>query len=200
MQTTDDHEQEWLLALRNHDATALRRIFDRYYRRLLNDVFPIIPDQDTAKDVVQEVFVELWKKRDHIDVKSSLGAYLRRAAVNRAINHVKANRRTVLDLPDELEQNAVLPEEPTETTVGGLTLEEALQMAVKGLPEKCRLVFTLSRFEQMPHRDIAEKLGISVKTIENQITKALRTLRETLAQYRDLSAIVILQIINGLFG
>ena len=191
--TPDSREQEWLLALREGDEMALRRIFDAHYALLLGDVFRIIPDEDSCQDLVQEVFVELWKKRAEIDIHTSLRAYLRRAAVNRALTYLKNQRRLHFDgndwneTPDTSVQDIVQQEAQE-------TLEQALHRAIATLPEKCRVVFSLSRFEKLSHRQIAEQLNISVKTIENQITKAMRLLRETLLRHSDLSSIVILAI------
>lgn len=188
----DPLEQSWLEALRLGDETALRPIFERYYAPLLTDVYRLIPDEDTCQDLVQDVFVELWRKRAELEIRGPLRPYLRRAAVNRAINFIKTRRRYILDTPDELARTAA------DTSAQDIrhkeeqdSLETALHAAVDNLPEKCRLVFSLSRFEQLSHRQIAEQLGISVKTIENQITKALKLLRETLVRHAELSPVVI---------
>lgn len=187
-------EHKWLAELQAGDETALRWIFDRFYPLLLSAVYHYVPDEDTCKDLVQEVFVELWKKRTTLQIHTSLGAYLRRAAINRALNYLKANRRTVLedtaawtDAADQSKQDIYQKEEQE-------NLEEALHQAIAQLPEKCRVVFSLSRFEQLSHREIADQLGISVKTIENQITRAMRQLREVMLKYSDMSPVVILAI------
>lgn len=190
-QMADSNEQLWLSALLTDDEGALRSIFDHYYAGLLQDAWRITGDTDAARDLVQDVFVELWKKRREIAVHTSLRAYLRRAVLNRALNYLKANRRTALDLPDNLQQ---IPD----TTAADLAQQEDMEQrearvraAIAALPEKCRIVFMLSRFEQMSHKEIAEKLNISVKTIENQITKAIKILRENLLNHPDLYALII---------
>lgn len=189
--TADTTEQQWLADLRTGDERALRRIFDRHYPLLLGDIYRIVPDEDSCQDLAQEVFVELWRKRSELDIHTSLRAYLRRAAVNRALNFIKTNRRFVFEEPEQSEHS-------TDHSAGDILLkaeqeklEDALHLAIGALPEKCRVVFSLSRFEQLSHREIAEKLGISVKTIENQITKAMKILRETLVRHADLSPVVI---------
>ncbi len=192
--TADSREQEWLIALRRGDESALRPIFDRHYPLLLGDVYRIIPDEDTCQDLAQEVFVELWRKRSDLNIHTSLRAYLRRAAVNRALTHLKNQRRLSFEGDDDWQETA-------DTSLADIgqkeeqeSLEQALHRAIATLPEKCRIVFSLSRFEQCSHREIAEQLGISVKTIENQITKAMRMLRDILMQRSDLSPVVILAI------
>lgn len=189
---TDITEQQWLAALREGKEAALRSIFDRHYPLLLSDVYRYVPDEDTCKDLVQEVFVELWRKRESLEIHSSLRAYLRRAAINKALNFIKVNRRTVLeDSSDWKDQADTSPMEINRKDAQE-DMEAALRDAIAQLPEKCRLVFSLSRFEHLSHKEISEQLGISVKTIENQITKAMRQLREAMIKYSDLSPVVIL--------
>jgi RNA polymerase sigma-70 factor (ECF subfamily) len=189
---SDSPEKIWLAALRNGDEKALRLIFDQHYALLMGDIYRILPDEDTCQDLAQEVFVELWRKRTELDIHTSLRAYLRRAAINRALNHLKTQRRTVLDdaetfsdYADDSSHDIALQEKQE-------NLETALHAAIEKLPEKCRMVFSLSRFENLSHKEIAEQLGISVKTIENQITKAMKMLRDALTVLAVLSPAVIL--------
>lgn len=185
-------EQQLLSALRFGNEGALRQIFDRHYPLLLSDIYRLIPDESTCQDLAQELFVDLWNKRESLDIHTSLRAYLRRAAVNKALNHIKATRRMQWEDTDDLGQLADTSSADSLQKEKQESLEDALHAAIGGLPEKCRVVFNLSRFEQLSHREIAEKLGISVKTIENQITKAMKMLRDAMTKYTDLSPVVIL--------
>ena len=187
----ENSDKIWLEALRGGDEKALQHLFDQHYPLLIGDIYRVLPDEDTCKDLAQEVFVELWRKRADLEIHTSLRAYLRRAAVNRALNHLKVQRRTVLedderfaDAPDNTAQETSIREKKEK-------MEEALHAAIDTLPEKCRAVFALSRFENLSHKEIAERLGISVKTIENQITKAMKVLREALTVLAVLSPVVI---------
>jgi len=184
-------EQQELGRLRSGDTAALRRLFDQHYPRLLADVFSYLPDEETCKDIAQDVFVELWNKRASLDIHTSLRAYLRRAAINRALNFIKSNRRTVLEDTADWEDAADTAAHDIGRKKEQEHLETALHQAIDRLPEKCRIVFALSRFERLSHREIADQLGISVKTIENQITKAMRLLREAMLEHRHLSPAVI---------
>ena len=188
----DSSEKKWLAGLREGDEKALRSIFDHHYPLLIVDIYRILPDQDTCQDLAQEVIVELWRKREALEIHSSLRAYLRRAAVNRALNHLKIQRRTLLDdtekfadQPDSIGNDEAIRENQE-------NMEAALHKAIELLPERCRIVFSLSRFENLSHKEIAKKLDISVKTIENQITKAMKILREALTVIAILSPAVIL--------
>ncbi|MFN0173033.1 MAG: RNA polymerase sigma-70 factor [Saprospiraceae bacterium] len=185
-------EQQLLSALRFGNEGALRQIFDRHYPLLLSDIYRLIPDESTCQDLAQELFVDLWNKRENLDIHTSLRAYLRRAAVNKSLNYIKANRRNLFEDADDLAHLPDTSASDTKKREAQETLEDALHVAISALPEKCRVVFNLSRFEQLSHREIAEKLGISVKTIENQITKAMKMLREALTNHTELSSVVIL--------
>jgi len=185
-------EQQLLSALRFGNEGALRQIFDRHYPLLLSDIYRLIPDESSCQDLAQEIFVDLWNKRENLDIHTSLRAYLRRAAINKSLNYIKANRRTHFEDADDLGHLPDTSASDTNKREAQETLEDALHVAIGTLPEKCRIVFNLSRFEQLSHREIAEKLGISVKTIENQITKAMKMLREALTNHTELSSVVIL--------
>ena len=188
----DTPEQQLLSALRFGNEDALRQIFDRHYPLLLSDIYRLIPDENTCQDLAQELFIDLWNKRESLDIHTSLRAYLRRAALNKSLNYIKANRRFLFDDSDDLTHLPDNSGQDDQHREKQESLEVALFTAIDLLPEKCRAVFNLSRFEQLSHKEIAEKLGISVKTIENQITKAMRMLRDAMANHTELSSVVIL--------
>ncbi|MBL7826852.1 MAG: RNA polymerase sigma-70 factor [Saprospiraceae bacterium] len=187
---TDPKEISWLERLRQGDEQALRSIFDKYYSLLLSDIYRIIPDENTCEDLAQEVFVEFWKKRSSLEIHSSLHAYLRKAAINRALNFIKSNKRLVFEADMEEQSEDINLEQSIREERDDL--EKALHEAIARLPERCRIVFSLSRFENLSHKEIAEQLDISVKTIENQITKAMRMLRDALLILSLLSPVGIL--------
>ncbi|HNG88833.1 MAG TPA: RNA polymerase sigma-70 factor [Saprospiraceae bacterium] len=189
--SADTTEQSLLSRLRADDEGALRQLFQHHYPLLIGDIYRLIPDEDSCKDLAQEVFVDLWRKRAELDIHTSLRAYLRRAAVNRAINHLKMRQRFLLDDGEQLGNTADSSPHDIAHQEEQETLEQALHAAIQTLPEKCRIVFCLSRFEQLSHREIGEQLGISVKTIENQITKAIKILRDALLRQGHLSPAVI---------
>ncbi len=191
MSATPVHPTEDLELLRQGCTQALRRLFDAYYPSLVSVVYTYVDDVDTSKDIAQEVFVELWQRRQSLQIQQSLSAYLRRAAINRALNHLKSQRRYQLyddtntwkDLADPSEETLRWKEHQDD-------LETRLHEAIEQLPEKCRLIFMLSRFERLPHREIANRLGISVKTIENQLLRAAQLLRQALEKYGHLSCLL----------
>ncbi|MGI9160084.1 MAG: RNA polymerase sigma-70 factor [Saprospiraceae bacterium] len=197
----DDSDPAWRISLESDDPALLKDLFERHYPLLVADIYRLIPDLDTCRDLAQEVFIELWTKRAQLRIQGAFRAYLRRAAINRALNYIKQQRRFVYDdeeIGDRPESSRAADE--------GLSLAEQdireaqLHRAIEALPEKTRLVFCMSRFERMSHKEISAQLGISTKTIENQITRAMRLLRETLLKNAHLSPIVIFWLFYYLKG
>ena len=177
-------EQQWLKQLANDDKKAYEIIFKAYYQSVYLSALRITKDANVAKDAAQEVFLELWKNRYKLNISSSLKAYLCRGAVNRSLNLIKSrNRHAGQDLTTIVEpsSNTSTPEKLTEAN----ELKNKIQNTIDNLPARCRQVFVLSRYEGKKYKEIAALLGISVKTVENQMLKALKTLRKTVAEYRE---------------
>jgi len=178
-------EKDWLEALKTGDETALKKIFEHYYTYLLVTAVNLTGDQEKARDLVQDVFLEVWKKRAELNIQSSLKSYLRRAAVNRSLNYIKTRKR--FDFGEE-NLNQQIPDDAlsTQRLLEAEDLKTAINVAIDSLPEKCKTIFLLSRFEDLSHKEIAQKLNISTKTIENQITKALKVVRAAVKQFEAL--------------
>ncbi len=174
-------EQHLFLKVKSGDKTAYRALFDRYYKYLVVTANNILGDKETARDLAQDVFFELWKRRESIEVQTSLKAYLRRSVVNKTLNFIKARRFDFTE-PERM------PERPSpaldaQSMLEATDLELVIHQAIAALPERCRVVFTLCRLESMSHKEIAAQLDISTKTIENQMTRAIAALREAVGPY-----------------
>jgi RNA polymerase sigma-70 factor (ECF subfamily) len=167
--------------LRADGESAMVQIFREQYPGICQVIYRLIPDRGIAEDIAQEVFYELWRRRDQLEIGTSLGAYLRRAALNKALNYLRDKK---MRWDDEAELRVVVDQ-----AVGAQQMLEAEELSreidiqLGLLPEKCRLVFVLSRFEQLSYQEIASRLDISVKTVEHQMAKALRRLRQGLGPY-----------------
>ncbi len=135
---------------------------------------------DEAEDLVQQVFVKIWEQRERLDIAWSLKAYLYKTVHNAALNRLRAanTRSKYLETNAAQLENANVTPDDTASE-----LNERLQKALDLLPPQCRHVFELSRFEELKYREIADQLGISIKTVETQMGKALRILRLQLADY-----------------
>jgi RNA polymerase sigma-70 factor (ECF subfamily) len=152
---------------------TFREVFDDCYESLCRYAFTILKDFDQAEDTVQSMFLKLWEKRDELDITGSIRSYLFRSVYNQCINQLEHRViRTKYDATfrTEPQQPEVFPEE----------LENNIRRAVDALPPQCRSVFIMSRYEELRYSEIAERLGISVNTIQNHVSKALKLLREAL--------------------
>ncbi|MBC8153322.1 MAG: RNA polymerase sigma-70 factor [Bacteroidetes bacterium] len=171
--------------IRIGNEVVFETVFRQYYAPLCRYARPILGDADEAEEVVQTVFLTIWERRGSLLITTSLKAYLYRAVHNRCLNRihqqsVQAGHRQ--QAATEYYAEAVGPTE-------GLLADELhsrLQKAIDRLPEQCRRAFELSRFEELSYKDIANRLGIATKTVENQIGKALRMLRAELSDYLPL--------------
>ena len=159
------------------DRNAFEALFRLHYRALCAFAHGYVKDADRAEDLVQDLFFRLWLDREKLQVNTSLKAYLYAAVRNRCLNAVKSHSRMVV-LNDEAEDRA--HDEPIPEDEHTLRIAR-VQAAIEELPEERRKIFKLSRYEGLKYQEIADRLGISVKTVENQMGRALKTLREELA-------------------
>lgn len=166
--------------IKQGDERAFRRLFNRYYQVLLAIAINLIKDINGAKDTVQEVFFQIWKRRDVLEIPDKVEAYLKRSTINRALNLIQSKKRMVPLAPDfDASGKNAGAQEQLEAEEMNLVIQQALA----SLPERCRTVFVMKRIEGLSLKEIAERLDISPKTVENQITKALKVLKEAVKPY-----------------
>ena len=189
-------DQELITILQKGNDQAIDILFRRHYSFVCQAVYRILKDGNTAEDIAQEVFFGLWKKRETLNITISVKAYLKRAAVNKSLNFIRDQK---IKFDDKEEQLPILSsnQSTTQQELEAEDLQKKIDEAIDSLPEKCRLVFTLSRFEEMSYKEIAEHLDISIKTVENQISKALKVLRTELGSF--LSVVLLLILIQVTF-
>ncbi|GAA4317383.1 RNA polymerase sigma-70 factor [Compostibacter hankyongensis] len=164
---------------------AFEQVFKAHFKALHAYAFSILKDGDTAEEIVQQVFYRLWEGAGRLSIQGSVSAYLYRAVYHESLNYLK-HQKVKATHATHVRHHAA---QHTENTAGGARLrelEEKLARALAELPEQCRTIFQMSRFEELRYREIAGKLGISVKTVENQMGKALRLLRLKLADFLPL--------------
>lgn len=162
--------------LRADHAWALKEIFNRYHLRLFRSAAGVLKDDDQAKDLVQDVFIDLWNRRGTSDIRI-LSHYLFRAIKFQVLNHLRNGK--LQDHHLKLAQKVQFANQ-TEEMLNFEQLEVQLQKAIELLPSRCREVFFLSRYQSLSHKEISTQLNISPKTVEAQITKALSILRSKL--------------------
>lgn len=161
------------------DVSAFEALFKVNYSSLCLTAIRIINDKAIAEDIVQDVFLQIWKKRDVLKIEGSLKAYLHKSVINQSLNyHTKQKSSLLREQIHYHETNEAI--NTVEQKIFSRDTEIKINQIINSLPEGCRRIFILSRFEQMSYKQIAETLEISVKTVENQMSKALKILRENL--------------------
>lgn len=170
------------------NANVIETLFREHYEGLSRYAFSILKDQEEAEDVVQKLFVKLWEKRKEIEIWKDVKSYLYRSTYNASLNELKRiKRHTMYETVNK--EKGFQSDNDSSATVISSELEEKIENALQTLPEKCGEVFRLSRFKELSYKEIAEKLEISVKTVENHMGKALKLMRVELEEY--LPAIIV---------
>ena len=166
------------------------QLFREHFEVLCYFAKGYVSDFDTSQEIVQEVFINLWNKRESITSDKSVRSYLYTSVKNRSLNWLRDHKKFrsyVLDI--EIEDHTTFFEHDN---LEMNELKKRIEDAMDKLPERCREIFELSRFEELRYKEIAAKLGLSVKTVEVQVSKALKILRNEL---KDLVEIIMLLII-----
>jgi len=153
-------------------------LFKSNYTKLCRVADNIVRNKEAAEDIVQEVFTKAWDKKDTLAVHTSVEHYLRKATANASLNYLESRKRIV-----PFNERISSAQIDTGDRLSLKEFEKIVFHAIESLPPKCKTVFVLSRFENMKYQEIADHLDISVKTVENQMSKALRLLREDLKPY-----------------
>jgi len=167
--------------LKDQPEIALKVLYKQYYNYICSVVYKMIGDSTLAEDIAQEVFVEVWKRRESLDVNLSLRGYLRRVAVNKTLNYIRSQKMNFED--DDALLQVPSTDNSTQKILEAEDLQKVINESINSLPDKCRVVFGLSRFEELSYKEISSELGISIKTVENQISKALKLVRKAVLEY-----------------
>lgn len=172
-------DSELLLLLSQDSQEAFDILYHRHWENLYKTAFSLLKDSNTSKDVVQDIFIWLWQKRNQLEIQS-LPAYLKAAVKFKVANYIRsANiRESFFEALGKLTIIANAPEAEEMTEIK--ELKAIITNAVELLPDKCRTIYKLSRNEHLTNQQIAERLGLAVKTVEAQMTIALRRIRAAL--------------------
>lgn len=174
------------------DKAAFEELFRSYFTPLCSFAQKFVNDADEAKDIVHQVFINLWNKRAEVDMTTSLKSYLFQGVHNRSLNYIRDHKKLVqFDTPQsEAELGQYLD---SRDHLESSEAEERINNALDELPDKMREIFMMNRFDGLKYREIAEKLDISIKTVETQMSRALKTLRDKLSDMITVLIIFILQ-------
>jgi RNA polymerase sigma-70 factor (ECF subfamily) len=184
-------ERDLLNRLSQGDPSALTHIYQHYWQSLYIQAYNVVKDKMVCEDIIQEIFLQIWKKRESLQITESLNAYLH-AATRYQVFHYIRKTPVMEHLFEHLDER--LLSEPSGQSLFQKDIQEQIEVIVSGLPEKCRQIYKLSREEYLPHKEIAEKLQISIKTVENQLTIALRRLRLSLKDATLLALVFMISV------
>lgn len=169
----------------HYDDHAFEKLFKDHFRALHAYAHVILKDEDDAEEIVQNMFLKLWEKRDSLQVQTSAKAYLYKCVYNDSLNYLK-HQKIKTKYQDYAAYTMNDQHLAASSKIEMTELEYKLSLALNELPEQCRTIFQMSRFEELKYKEIAARLGLSIKTIENQMGKALRILRLELADFLSL--------------
>jgi RNA polymerase sigma-70 factor (ECF subfamily) len=168
--------------LRGGNRKVYEKLFIQWYNPLCNYAYSILRDTEDAKDIVQKVFYKLWEQRLELEIHTSMKSYLYRIVHNDSLNRLK-QLKTRNEHNQDIAYLSCRFIDDAANTVLYNELEQKVKMAINHLPPRCKEVFELSRFQQLSYIEIANKLDITTNTVETQIVKALRLLRNELKDY-----------------
>lgn len=167
------------------DESSFEKLFREHFNGLTHFAISFVKDDEAAREIVQEVFVALWERRQEIDLSKPVRSYLSTMVRNRCLNHLRDNRkfsRDLMAIEHATENDLYTPPDPLVEA----EIRVRISRSIEELPEKCREIFVMSRSGKMKYHEIADKLQISVKTVETQMSKALQHLRNRLSEYITL--------------
>jgi RNA polymerase sigma-70 factor (ECF subfamily) len=171
------------------DQEAFRLIYKEFYIGLCIHANRFLHKKESAEEIVQEVFLRFWERRESIDIQETIGAYLFQSVRNACLNHLKhlqveqKFQQEVTDMLKEAEDFYTITQENGQSIYLARELEHHINTAIEGLPEQCREIFKMSRFDGFRNQEIADKKGITIHTVQKQISIALEKLRVVLTPY-----------------
>jgi RNA polymerase sigma-70 factor, ECF subfamily len=180
-----NRELQLFAEMKSGRKESFNYFFDYYYSGLCIYANKYTEDLSTSEEIVQDVFVRFWEKRQNIEIENSVRFYLFRTVYNQCMNLLKHKKIERIYRQQNVIRSDNLYEEQW-NLFNETELRNILDQVISKLPARCRAVFELSRFENLKNKEIAEKLGITEKTVENQITKALKVLRKELKDFLPL--------------
>ena len=175
---TSNRDLDLIVSLKAGNKKALSALYDHYWKPLYLSSYNLLHDKETCEEIIQDVFIDLWNKRDRLQIQTSLKTYLFACVRYKVFAEFRKNKNLRFELFENIEER--LQNTTPETELIHKELRKQIRLVVDNLPDKCRTVYKLSRNERLTHKEIAQRLNISTKTVENHITIALNALRASL--------------------
>ncbi|MNG71155.1 ECF RNA polymerase sigma factor SigK [compost metagenome] len=174
------------------DKDAFETIFKAYFRKLYTLSFRYVRDEAIAEELTNDVFMMLWENAGKLAINQSLGAYLSRSVINFSLTHLKKNQR-LLDRNNDYIKNLDLTDDEDQADLAALYESKLLMIEsiLESLPPQCRKIVLMSKYDKMKQQEIADQLGISIKTVKNHLTIAYDKIRVALAKQRTYLLLLI---------
>jgi RNA polymerase sigma-19 factor, ECF subfamily len=177
-------EENIFQSIRQGSLDSFEVLFRTYYKELCNYVYQYFNDKDTAEEIVQDLFYKLWVKKETLIIRKSVRSYLYKSAYNNTM--LLLREKNTRKMTDVIPENAeMIPVNEPDELLQASELEIAVQSTMSSMPKKVRRIFELSRFEGLKYKEIADRLSISIKTVEANMGKALKLFRKKLKEYYD---------------
>jgi RNA polymerase sigma-70 factor (ECF subfamily) len=174
-------DSETIRRIRRGDKQAFEKLFRSSYVSLVRYARVLLKDHDMAEEIVQDLFFRLWQGRENLKIESSLNGYLFRSVHNRSLHYIE-HLKVVSRHAGEIAAEAPASSDSVTEDIYYSELQEKVTRVLDRLPERCRAIFRMSRFEGLKYNEIADKLSVSLKTVEADMGKALREFRKALAE------------------
>jgi RNA polymerase sigma-70 factor (ECF subfamily) len=188
--------KENTIQMNPNTEAGFEHLFKTYFRELHAYAFSLLKDWDTGEEIVQALFLKLWEKNEWTNINTSIKSYLYKCVYHDSLNFMRREKthlryqtltaHTLKNQTDDASNKLKLSE-----------VEHHLHLALNKLPEKCRAIFHMSRFEQLKYQEIANQLEISIKTVETHMVKALRILRIEMQEFLPLVALVLINMFRS---
>ncbi len=178
----------------NNDLHAFEQLFHQHYNDMCRYAYKIVDCEEIAKEIVNDVFLKIWQNRDSVNIKTCINAYLIKATRNKCIDYLRKKVRAQCYCEEILEATPSHYAHADDILIGQET-HSILNEAIEKLPKQCKLVFSMSRDKGMSYTEIADTLGLGIKTVETHIGRALKILRDIIKQ----KALLLFYLISDLF-
>ncbi|MDR6782985.1 RNA polymerase sigma-70 factor (ECF subfamily) [Pedobacter africanus] len=176
--------------IRAGDKNAFQEIFHKFYRKLRVYAYTFVKENEDAEEIVQQVFCRIWERRDQLRPEGSLQSLLYRSVYNESLSQLRHQKVRNTFQVHQTKQMENTDRDASHQLIAS-ELNRQIQHAIAKLPEQCRTIFQMSRFEQLKYQQIADALNISIKTVENQMGKALKVMRIKLIEFLPLIVILL---------
>ena len=176
-------DEELLKHIKKGDMDAFETLFRKYYAPLFNYAHIFVKQKDDADEVVQDLFFSIWKNKENLSISTSFKSYVYRSVYNNSIQRIRKQQKSISLNKQHALDGKISYSEPDSVQIQQLT--DTIEKVLQQLPERSRKIFELSRYEGLKYHEIAKKLSISIKTVEANMSKTLKTFRKYLKEYRN---------------